>query len=712
MQSLPEVTRGSRLRQGTACGLRCVVVLCGLLLFVPISAHAHGTVSHVPGSDDFGVVVGRFQFLLEGNKREVAPGQQDRLVVRVYDMKSAQMVRGARLLLAPKVPQAFDQLPARSGKPSSTAGAMNHGEGPHLEPDTPPPGSPFAWTPEGRIDLSHFVPAIEGKDPGHYHLNFVPMTTGPYLLQVAMLLPAQNGGTEAIVTQLPFEVKTPAGVNVRMWFSLGAILLAFAVALYAFRVQAVRSGQVTGHFNLLELPWFSHLMRASSWKVAVQGIMLLIFAAVVVLGFVDAQESSRNLSTILLWTIWWAGVIFTFVLMGRAWCLICPVGAVSEWTNQLTGSQRRFSRRYRNLWIATGLFLLLTWADGYWGIVGSPARTAMVFLLFGVLAVATGALFARRTFCRYICPIGGIIGLYSMFAPVELRARSLSLCQHDPTKACYVGSDAGKGCPMFEFPQRMDANTYCIYCGDCLNTCFEENISLQFRPFGKDLWSATRRTLDEAFLAVAMVAVSGTAAGHMVSTWHGWMDTIAAYLPFAAFGITSHAAMEKVTYSLVFWIAASLLPLLVYLAGLWTWHLLGKPAKTMPGALFIQFGYAFIPLGLAMHLAHNMQHFFGEGPLVIPVLLKTLNQFAPWYFGTPNWSPSPWLEPPVLYWLQMLILLVALLYGIYTAYRLALDRWGARAVLSLRGPWPYLILMLVIALTDAYLLNLPMGTRH
>ncbi|HZD40782.1 MAG TPA: 4Fe-4S binding protein, partial [Terriglobales bacterium] len=636
METLFEAIRGSGACRKTARALPYTLLIWSLLLFATPSAYAHGTVSHVPGTDDFGVIVGQYQFLLEGNKHEVTPGQKDRLVIRVYDMKSGQMVRGARLLLAPKVPQAFDKLPVRDSKPLPPITGMGHGEEGHGVFNGPPPGSPFTWTPDGDVDLSRFLPATEGKDPGHYHLDFVPMTTGPYLLQLAMLMPGQNGRTETIITQLPFEVTAPSGANVRMWFSLTAILLAFVLALYAFRVQANRSGPLTDYFNLLELPWLSRLMRASLWKIAVQGIMLLIFAAVVVLGFVDAQESSRNLSTILLWTIWWAGIIFTFVLMGRAWCLICPVGAVSEWTNQLTGSQRRLGRRYRNLWTATGLFLLLTWGDGYWGIVGSPARTAMIFLLFGVLAVTIGALFARRTFCRYVCPIGGVIGLYSMFAPVELRARSLSLCQADPTKACYVGSEAGKGCPMFEFPQRMDANTYCIYCGDCLNTCLQENISLKFRRFGKDLWSASRRTLDEAFLAVAMIAVSGTAAGHMVGAWHGWMDALAAYLPVDALGITSHATVEKLTYSLVFWAAAILLPLMVYLASLWTWHLLGKPEKAGPGALFIQFAYAFIPLGLAMHLAHNMQHFFREGPLVIPVLLKTLNQFTPWYFGTPN----------------------------------------------------------------------------
>jgi polyferredoxin len=344
--------------------------------------------------------------------------------------------------------------------------------------------------------------------------------------------------------------------------------------------------------------------------------------------------------------------------------------------------------------------------------VGHPARTAFIFLAFTFAAIGVGAFFARRTFCRYLCPIGGIIGLYSMFAPVELRAKSIGLCEQDPTKACYVGNEMGKGCPMFEFPQRMEANTYCIYCGDCLNTCFQENIGMRFRPFGKDLWASGQRAFDESFLAVAMVAVSGLAAGHMLAVWHGWMHTVASYIPFAAFGITHHLTIEKLTYTLVFILASLAIPLLVYLAGYSAWHLTGKPADTSPWKLFVRFGYVFIPLGIAMHLAHNLQHFFVEGPLVWPVLLKTLNHFTPWHFGVPNWAVSPWLEPPVLYWLQMLILLVALMFSLYAAYRLTMSQWGAAAILSLRGPWPYLVLILAFALTDAYLLNLPMGTRH
>jgi len=685
-------------------------VLVAASLFAPALSFAHGTVSHIPGDADFGVVVGRYQFLLEGKKRAVAPGARDRLVVRVFDMKHGAPLGGARVLLAPRVPQAFRELPPKAQR-NASAGAHANGRAGE-EAKSPPPGSPLAFTADGRIDLSAFRPATEVGEPGHYGLDFTPMITGPYLLQVALILPGPDGRPETILTQLPFEVRAPPGANLRMWIALGGIFLAFAAGAYALRARLVRAAPPGEAFDLLSLPWLARLLRSRWWQPMFQVPFVLVFAAVLVLGFVDTQESSRNLSTIMMWTLWWAGIIFTFVLVGRVWCVMCPIGALTEWTNRLTGAGRQFPRRFRTLWIATALFLLLTWADGFFGIVRSPFRTAALFGLFTAAALVLGALFARRTFCRYVCPIGGIIGLYSMFAPVELRAKSLALCHQDPGKACYVGSEAGQGCPMFEFPQRMDTNAYCIYCGECLKTCCLDNIALRFRPFGKDLWTSGRRTLDEALLAVIMVAVAGTAAGHMVGAWHEWMHALSEYVPFAALGVTEHKTVERVMYTLVFWGTAATVPLLAYGAARLTWQLVGRPADTGPGRIFVLFGYAFVPLGLAMHLAHNLPHLFLEGPMVVPVFLKTVSHFTPWNLGAPDFSPAPWLEMPVLYWLQMLILTAALLYSLYIAYRLALSRWGAKAILSLQGPWPYLVLMLAIGLTNAYLLNLPMDPRH
>jgi polyferredoxin len=54
-------------------------------------------------------------------------------------------------------------------------------------------------------------------------------------------------------------------------------------------------------------------------------------------------------------------------------------------------------------------------------ILTKPAVTA--WLLFGLILVAVivSLIFERRAFCRYLCPVGGFIGLYSQISPLEIR---------------------------------------------------------------------------------------------------------------------------------------------------------------------------------------------------------------------------------------------------------------------------------------------------
>ena len=202
----------------------------------------------------------------------------------------------------------------------------------------------------------------------------------------------------------------------------------------------LRIGTPAGQaLNLLEVPWLRGLLTSRAFPPSLQIPLLALMAVVVLLGFFDVQDGGVNLATKLTWTIWWAGIIFTFVVAGRVWCLACPFGALNEWTARLAGPLRRLPRPFRNIWWATGLFVLLTWADEQLGVVRSPRVTAWIVLFFAAMAVAVGLFFERRSFCRHLCPIGGLIGIYSMTAPLELRARSQSVCRADREKACYQG---------------------------------------------------------------------------------------------------------------------------------------------------------------------------------------------------------------------------------------------------------------------------------
>jgi polyferredoxin len=109
--------------------------------------------------------------------------------------------------------------------------------------------------------------------------------------------------------------------------------------------------------------------------------------------------------------------------------------------------------------------------------------------------VAVGLFYERRSFCRYLCPIGGLIGIYSMTAPIELRAKSAGVCAADHDKSCYRGGPESRGCPMFEFPASMDRNNYCNLCGECVTSCSRDNLVLRFRAF--ELVAAYRLQCDD-----------------------------------------------------------------------------------------------------------------------------------------------------------------------------------------------------------------------
>ena len=94
--------------------------------------------------------------------------------------------------------------------------------------------------------------------------------------------------------------------------------------------------------------------------------------------------------------------------------------------------------------------------------------------------VVSGAFFERRTWCRYLCFLGGLSGNYSRTGMLELRATPAK-CAKCKVEACYKGNEKAPGCPMFEFPRTMDTNASCNLCGYCVKSCPNDSPRLTLR---------------------------------------------------------------------------------------------------------------------------------------------------------------------------------------------------------------------------------------
>jgi hypothetical protein len=679
-------------------------VLVGSFLW-PAAVSAHGGRQLTTDEVAYGVaVVGPYQILLERPEETLSVGREGILTVRLWDTQAQRLEGGRDVLVRVNLPQ----IKPRPAEEVVGAEAIEEGDPSRVVIMD----SPLEWNPDGSLNIDGFHPAPETNEMGHYRAEFLPVLAGTHLVKVVVLPDEGNRVSVPLVAQFPIKVARAPGPNWALWSLVTmAVAMVLLLALSLWLRLASPSSDPHG-YNWLDIPGAKTFARWPGFQTFFQLPNLALFVLIIVLGFIDTQNGSRNLATKLTWTIWWAGVIFTFVLVGRVWCLMCPFGAVTDWVYRAVRPLRRMPRWLRNLWIANGMFLLLTWLDGYYGVVSSPRLTAWIIVAMFVLAAAIGALYQRRTFCRYVCPIGGLISIYSMVSPVELRIKDEVVCRDDKGKKCYVGSSCGYGCPMFEFPQVMDSNNYCTFCLECVKTCTEDNITVRLRAFGKDLWASTTRRFDEAFLAVGLVGVTIVVTGHMVLPWHEWLDGLAYYLPLKALGIREHAVVEKVMFSLLLVGGSVALAPSLMLGASWVSRKLARANPRVPlKTVFATFGYMFVPVGLAMHLSHNLRHLLLEGWGVVPVVQKTINAYTPFFAGTPDFAPRALVAEPAVYWLQMTLLVGFFWLSLISGWRLAKTLFGDGRE-GLRGLLPMMALALAFMLINIYFLNQPMNPRH
>jgi polyferredoxin len=127
------------------------------------------------------------------------------------------------------------------------------------------------------------------------------------------------------------------------------------------------------------------------------------------------------------------------------------------------------------------MFGLLTWIEEYFKVAddSSPARTSWTVIGIIFFALVAFLTLERRAFCRYLCPLGGLIGVLGAGAPViGFRSRDRRVCRQCTTKDCLRGNDRAYGCPWFNWPGGTESNINCGLCGECFRACPSGNVGL------------------------------------------------------------------------------------------------------------------------------------------------------------------------------------------------------------------------------------------
>ncbi|MGQ9653679.1 MAG: sigma 54-interacting transcriptional regulator [Thermodesulfobacteriota bacterium] len=359
-------------------------------------------------------------------------------------------------------------------------------------------------------------------------------------------------------------------------------------------------------FNLLRIPLAAGLFKFFGLRSAVRkgmavGLLLLIALAI---GGVELEVPAASMVLAITWKIWWPLLLVSVLFAGRLWCSICPVDTIAS----------PFQRWHRTLpipaalvrwgpWVAVGGFFSIVWVVGYFHLSTRPRETGFLLVAMVLGAIVVGLAFQRKAWCRYLCPLGTMAGVYATASLTEIhtnRSLCLSSCQ---THSCYKGTDTGAGCPVYQHPLFFQNNMTCRFCLRCAEVCPNEAVQLNLRVPGEETWTMTDRPLWAAWFARMLVAFVLFQCIHSADPVRTW-----ALKSASAVGLRSWVAYTLV---LLAPLAGALLLFIGFdaITALRTSCSLGEVAAI--------YGLASVPLALLGHLAAKVRESLGPVPFTM-----------------------------------------------------------------------------------------------
>jgi transcriptional regulator with AAA-type ATPase domain/polyferredoxin len=426
------------------------------------------------------------------------------------------------------------------------------------------------------------------------------------------------------------------------------------------------TGRGENRFDLLRIPWLARLVRSRWYPAVLQIPATLILGLIIFFCFFGAQDES-NPGLQLTWPIWWAALPFSFVLLGRIWCTVCPFSLVASLVQRLGCFKLKLPAffRWTDIWLMAGLFIFLTWADEFWHYPDVPFYTGVVLL--GVFAgtLLMSLLFERRTWCRYLCPLGGVNGVYSSTALAEVRANT-DVCGSRCTGHDCIRADTPLACPMLEKPLAIDNNRNCNLCMNCVKACPHNAMHLHLRPLGAEIWEQRKPVLAAGVLAILLV---GTMVVHALCRFiehHGL--ALEDVPPASWFGLSTEGAAWTLIYVL-----GMILALVVMVA---TARISAAAEGKGWKENLAHYGLAFAVLAVLMHIALEGAEFIEVG---IPTALALIGE----RLGGSIWIDDYELFTPLLIrMVQLGIAVSALALTLYVITRVTGARSGRRLNLS------------------------------
>lgn len=248
--------------------------------------------------------------------------------------------------------------------------------------------------------------------------------------------------------------------------------------------------------------------------------MFVIFAALIFIPPflpLPAEDAAIGnnfilMARFLIWGLWFPMMLLSVVFMGRLWCgLLCPQGALAECAGK-KGLNRPIPRWMRWEGMPIISFIAVTILGQLIGVRDYPLAALEVLGGTMLIAAVVGFLYTsgRRPWCRHLCPIGPLLGVFSRLGAVSFNP------PHPPLSKGGIGGVTGDGrgcvCPTFINTANKVASSNCIECFRCVNPETSHSLHLSIRHPGLEIEEIKKRE-PSLWEVVFLFLVTGLALG-------------------------------------------------------------------------------------------------------------------------------------------------------------------------------------------------------
>lgn len=419
---------------------------------------------------------------------------------------------------------------------------------------------------------------------------------------------------------------------------------------------------------LNQIPGLRQFLLGRWWPERFWLPMMAIFIPVTLMGYIGPQTRESSMTLNFFWAWWWPFYLFLFPIAGRLWCAVCPFMIVGEWLRTVSlwifpRKLQPWPTQWLNKWAAwflwVGFVAIYLW-EKLWDLPHTAYLSASLLLLIAAGAVIGSIIYERRLWCRHLCPIGGMNGMFAKLSMVELRSTQQVCGSQCNTFGCYKGSgatpvrfadalpnegQATSGCPLYSHPAQLPDNRDCVLCMSCLKACPNRSVQINLRFPATDLLENHRGSRAE--VALMLLLFGGVFMHHSQQILTG--------LGFPNISLDSEHLLTALPI-------VTLLLSIPFLATYITHWLVRLFDREMPDYLTLV--YAYLPITLAANLTYYIPSAITEAGDILPVIARTFG-YSGAGLPTLTWSMD------VAAFLQGVTLLSILVFSIYPLVKIA-----------------------------------------